>query len=376
MNEQTSKGLSAFELLAMTWSFEDEPVRSIFCRDGNFAAFLLSSGKIAIVRTSDAESPGRRTTIDEATGRAAIRPRSVDPIPATILDVSALTQLPITRFGPQGFAAACKDGTVRQATPRGLVIERVSSGSGPITAFNGDRIGARLTFARANEVFVTGTESDAQQISVTLDHPVSCLSELAENGKIAAWGNGRVSILEVSRDLKRLWSSECTGDVRSMNWNAQGTHLACGCVDKALLTIDCVEKSVHRIENFPAEVRNAEFNETAGALVASGAFRLVGWKETDLPEAGDPGTPLSSGKAGFVLLEAIASHPTKALVAAGYESGMIALTSIGEQDELLLRNESNKAIISMSWSPDGENLAVGDVAGECSIVNFPEQMFK
>ena len=162
----------------------------------------------------------------------------------------------------------------------------------------------------------------------------------------------------------------------SMSWNSSATHVACGCADRALMTIDCSEKSVHRIEKFPAEVRTAEFNEAGRALVASGAFRLVGWKDTDLPKSGSQGTPLSSGKAGFVVLESIASHPAKDMVAAGFENGVIALTSIGQPDELLLRNASNAAITTMSWSPDGENLSVGDAAGECSIVNFPEQMFK
>lgn len=376
MNEQTSKGFSAFELLAMSWSLGEKPVHSIFCRDGNFGAFLLASGKLAIVRTSDAEAPSRRTSIDETTGRTTIRPRSIDPIPPTILDISALTHLPIVRYGPQGFAVACKDGTVRQATPRGLVLERVSSGSGPITAFNGEQTGSRLVFARGNTVFVTRTESDAALVSVNLDHSVSVLSGLAGDGKIAAWGNGTVSILEFSNNLQHLWSSRCDGDVVSMSWNSSATHVACGCADRALMTIDCSEKSVHRIEKFPAEVRTAEFNEAGRALVASGAFRLVGWKDTDLPKSGSQGTPLSSGKAGFVVLESIASHPAKDMVAAGFENGVIALTSIGQPDELLLRNASNAAITTMSWSPDGENLSVGDAAGECSIVNFPEQMFK
>lgn len=376
MNEQTSKGFSAFELLAMSWSLGEKPVHSIFCRDGNFGAFVLASGKLAIVRTSDAEAPSRRTSIDETSGRTTIRPRSVDPIPPTILDISALTHLPIVRYGPQGFAVACKDGTVRQATPRGLVLERVSSGSGPITAFNGERTGSRLVFACGNTVFVTGTESDAALVSVNLDHSVSVLSGLAGDGKIAAWGNGTVSILEFSNNLQHLWSSRCDGDVVSMSWNSSATHVACGCADRALMTIDCSEKSVHRIEKFPVEVRTAEFNEAGRALVASGAFRLVGWKDTDLPKSGSQGTPLSSGKAGFVVLESIASHPAKGMVAAGFENGVIALTSIGEPDELLLRNASNAAITTMSWSPDGENLSVGDAAGECSIVNFPEQMFK
>lgn len=376
MNEQTSKGLSAFDLLSMSWSLKEKPVHSIFCRDGNFAAFLVASGKLAIVRTSDAESPGKRTSIDETTGRTTIRPRNVDPIPPTVLDTAALADLPVARFGSQGFAVACKDGTVRQATPRGLVIERVTSGSGPITAFNGDKTGSRVVFARGNEVFVTGTEGDAPLASVKLDHLVSCLSVLSGDGKLAAWGNGTVSILEFSESLQALWSLECAGEVVSMSWNSKSTKLACGCADKAVLTIDCLAKSTHRIENFPSEVRTAEFNETGAALVASGAFRLAGWKENDLPKSGSPGTPLSSGKAGFVLLEFIASHPTKGMVAAGFENGVIALTGIGEPEELLLKNASNTAITTMSWSPDGENLAVGNAAGECSIVNFPEQMFK
>ncbi|MEM9634376.1 MAG: WD40 repeat domain-containing protein [Pseudomonadota bacterium] len=376
MNEQSARGLSVFELLAMSWSLEDEVVHSVISRDGKFACFLLASGKLAIVRTTDAESPDRRTTIDETTGRTSIRPRTIDPMAPIIPELATATHLPVIRCGQQGFAAVRRDGTVCQVTARGQVIERTSTGDGAITALGGDFDGERLVFARGDKISIFEPNRDTSPGFLKLAHPVTCLSVHPDGNKVVAWGEGAASIVDLSREPEILWCGDCKGDVTVMNWNAAATHVACGCSDRALLIIGCVDGSVQRIDRFPDEVRCVEFSETGKALVASGAFRLAGWAASDLPQNDEPGTPLASGKVGFVVIDAIAAHPTKALVAAGYQNGMITVTGVGKPDELVVRNASSEAVTTLSWSADGEHLSVGDKAGGCSIVTFPKQMFK
>jgi WD40 repeat protein len=376
MNEQSAKSFSVFELLAMSWSFDAEPVCSLISRDGKHAGFLLSNGKFAIVRTSDAESPDRRTSIEKETGKATIRPRTTDPIAPLTPDLAVAPHLPIVRYGAQSFALACRDGTVRQVTARGHVIERASPGNGPVTALAGDQAGDRLVYARKSEAFVIEIGSEEPAVSFKLEHPATCLAMHPDGDKFVVWGEGRASIYDWSKEPGHIWSGDCKGDVTAMSWNLDATHIACACSDKALLVINANSGTVQRIDGFPDKVRCAAFNDAGRALVASGAFRLVGWADWDLPKNDEPGTPLASGKAGLVVIETIASHPTKDLVATGYQNGLISVTSIGKPDELLLRNASGEAVTTMSWSPDGEHLSVGDKSGGCSIVTFPEQMFK
>jgi len=76
-----------------------------------------------------------------------------------------------------------------------------------------------------------------------------------------------------------------------------------------------------------------------------------------------------------VLVDAVAAHPKKALVAAGYANGQIVIAGIGARDEMLVRS-SGGVVTALAWSADGNHLALGDASGTAAIVTFPHQMFK
>ena len=84
---------------------------------------------------------------------------------------------------------------------------------------------------------------------------------------------------------------------------------------------------------------------------------------------------LETGRAGLVLVEAVAAHPEKKLIAAGYANGRITIAQIGARDELVVR-PLGSAVTALAWSGDGRHLAIGAVDGTAAIVTFPAQMFK
>ena len=93
------------------------------------------------------------------------------------------------------------------------------------------------------------------------------------------------------------------------------------------------------------------------------------------PIGGETSGALETGRAGLVLVETVAAHPEKKLVAAGYANGRITIAQIGALDELLVRPLGG-AITALAWSGDGHHLAVGSVDGTAAIVTFPAQIFK
>ncbi|OWK20359.1 hypothetical protein AJ88_31680 [Mesorhizobium amorphae CCBAU 01583] len=117
------------------------------------------------------------------------------------------------------------------------------------------------------------------------------------------------------------------------------------------------------------------WSQPVNALFASGAFRIAGWSMAAPPVGGEASGALETGRAGLVLVEAVAAHPEKKLIAAGYADGRITIAQIGARDELLVR-PLGSAVTALAWSGDGQHLAVGAVDGTAAIVTFPSQMFK
>ena len=112
------------------------------------------------------------------------------------------------------------------------------------------------------------------------------------------------------------------------------------------------------VAGFPSPVRTVCWSQPANALFASGAFRIAGWSMTAPPFGGETSGALETGRAGLVLVEAVAAHPEKKLIAAGYANGRITIAQIGARDELLVR-PLGSAVTALAWSGDGRHLAVG-----------------
>lgn len=376
MVENSATGLSLFTLLARDWVLEDAVPETAFNFDDTAVAFRLESGKLALASTKDAESPKIRTRLDLETGRTTIRPRKNPVAPLLKPDVTAQRDLPIVRFGPQGFAVVDKQSTVQQVTAGGNVVVRLKPDDTPVTSVASSVSGDRLAVARGSRIVLYATGDMTALSEVVLDHPVACQA-LSPDGRIlAAWGGKSLSLIDIQTPTAAPQVIECDGDITEISWQASGDHLSCASADKSIYIINRAAGTAQRVEGFPTPVRNTAFNEEGNALLASGAFRLVGWDSNDLPQNDQPGTPLFSGKPGLVAINVIAAHPKRSLVASGYANGLVTIASTGTADEMMLHQEKAAEVSGLCWSKTGEHLAIGFSTGKAAIVTFPEQMFK
>ena len=132
---------------------------------------------------------------------------------------------------------------------------------------------------------------------------------------------------------------ECAGELTEISWRDTGTHLCCASADNSFYVIDRTAGTTQRVEGYPAPVANARFSKTGNALVTSGAYRLAGWDADDLPQNDLPGKPIATGKPGFVVLNTIATHPKRDVVATGYASGLVTLANVGTPQDMMLHQE-------------------------------------
>lgn len=376
MVENSSSGMSLFDLLARSWTLDDAIVQAAFNHDDTGAVFRLASGKLALASTKDAESPKIRTRMELETGRTTIRPRENPVAPLKTPELTVRKDLPLVRFGPQGFAAIDENGALQHITAGGQVVPKESDFDQPVTSLCSTRKGDRIAIAQQGEVTVIPVDDWTAPVKFHLDHEVTCQSFSQDGKTLAAWGASKLSLIAVGDPDAPPRSIDCEGEVTEMSWQKSGAHLACACADDSLCIVDVEAGKSQRVEGFPSPVQNAAFSEHGNALVASGAFRLVGWDAKDLPQNDEPGTPLTTGKPGFVVLNVIAAHPERNIVATGYASGLVTLASVGAPQDMMLHQERDTEVSSLCWSKTGEHLAIGFASGAAAMVTFPSQMFK
>lgn len=375
MGENSAAGLSLFDLLARDWALKGEVAQVVFNHDDTAVAFRLVGGALALGSLKDAESPKMRTRIEADTGRNTIRPRENPVAPLKTPKIALQSGLPVIRFGTQGFAAIDADGALQQVTAGGQVLVKLKPAEGVVTSLCSDLSGEIIVIARQAELTLYGAGMSVLA-EIALDHVVTCLAIASDGKTLAAWGEGTLSLIDVANPSTAPQAIACNGEITEISWQKSGQHLSCASADKSFYIINRAEGTAQRVEDFPSPVRNTAFSETGKALVTSGAFRLVSWDSNDLPQNDEPGTPLTTGKAGFVVINAIAAHPKRSLVATGYANGLLAIASIGKAEEMMLHQEKDAEVSSLCWSKTGEHLAIGYSSGKAAIVTFPDQMFK
>jgi len=376
MTEQPNSGMSLFDLLAREWALKEGISQVIFNHEDTGAAFRLLSGKLALASLKDTESPKIRTRLDLETGRTTIRPRENPITPLRTADINVHENLPVVRFGAQGFAAIDSDGVLNQITAGGQVVVKLRSDGKKITALCSDKTGQTIAIARANEVTFYSASDMSVIAEITLPHPVYRQAMSDNRETLAVWGDATLSLIAVGSNTAPTEVFDCPGEITEITWDSTGQHLACGAADNSFFIINRASKTVQRVADYPSPVRNTAFSKKAKALVTSGAFRLVGWDIADLPQNDAPGTPLATGKPGFVVINAIAAHPKLDLVATGYANGLVAIAKVGTSQDMMLHHEPNTEVSAVSWSKTGEHLAIAFSSGKAAIITFPTQMFK
>lgn len=66
----------------------------------------------------------------------------------------------------------------------------------------------------------------------------------------------------------------------------------------------------------------------------------------------------------------VAAHPGQAIVAAGFDHGMVLLVRVADGAEILARKPGDAPVTALCWSADGQLLAFGTEDGEGGILDL------
>jgi WD40 repeat protein len=175
-----------------------------------------------------------------------------------------------------------------------------------------------------------------------------------------------------------LWFPNATGAAaEKLEW--KGSHLgATVSPDGRFLVTSMQEPMLHgwrladgkhmRMSGYATRVTSLDWTADGDWLVTSGATQLILWpfQGKDGPMGKEPRLLAPSDHR----VKTVAAHPGQAIVATGFDHGMILLIRVADGAEILARKPAAAPVTALGWSPDGQSLAFGTEDGDAGIIDL------
>lgn len=360
--------LQLFDLIARDWMLASPATGVTFNNNDTAVAFACADGAVYLAPTADKEGSNLRVRRAVDTARLTIAPRSKHVPPLKAADFTEGRSSAVVPFGAADFAFAKENGRINSLTPGGISVHLPPKAPGPIREVALSPDGTLLAFACGDQLHVTATDGTRPAL-LTAPAAITGLGFSPDGQMLAAAHDGGVSRWAVTALHEAALHTRVAGSATGVIWHPGGAWLATGLGAAGFALVDISSDTSLVYGNFPAPVGSIGFGTVTNSVVASGAFRVTAWGLTDQH-------PITSAKAGLVLISAIATCPTRNLVAVGYANGLLSLAEIGRPSEILLREDTGAGITAMAWSANGKFLGVTGTDGSVALVEFPDDMFK
>lgn len=374
-----AEDFSLFGLLGRSWELEAAVVDVVFDNSQGAVAFPLADGSVAIARIKDAEAAAKRIRISAEDGRSSILPRSKPLPPIARLAVQDNTPAAITAYGKHGFVLGDASGALFSVTPGGERTPFAGSAlDGPIARIDHATETGRVAATTGGNQVALISPGDTEPLM--LDHDsVACALRFSPNGDtLAIASETALTLWAIGDGATKTSDIPINGKPIAMAWNPDQSRLAIGFESGGVGVFRPGDDHLIALPDYPSPVGALAWSPTGDILATSGAFRIIAWPMDDIKMNGASPAPasLETGKPSLVVVGAIAAHPARPLVAAGYENGMVIITELGKRDELIIKTEGQGAISGIAWSRNGDYLALGSDRGLAAIVELPAQLFK
>ncbi|QDF96385.1 hypothetical protein CJ010_07445 [Azoarcus sp. DD4] len=337
------------DLLGTRWRLDAPVVAVAWARRGGRAAFAFGDGTVAfggpfVVRA----------------GQPPRGPRELNRIPAH--DGACLA---LAADGEGGFLSAGDDGRLLGIVPPAAPVELANQ---PGEWLDHVAVGARGIHACASgrRLWIRGP--DFEDV-LTLASGVTALAFDPAGRTLAIAGHGGVELWSAAdRSRRRL---EAPGYHRALAWSPDGRFLASGLQENAVCCWRLGDGRRFVFDGYPGQPRALSFAARGHTLATSGGPRVVAW-DLDRPRPAD--SRIEFGYPGRVPVSAVAWHPGRGMVAAGYHNGAVLLCRPGSDQHLFVQGSGSGPVTALAWAADGSGLALGTQQGELAMVAIPPEI--
>lgn len=361
--------LQLFDLIAREWTLPAVATQVVFNTADSVVAFACADGSIHLAATADKEAPNARVRRAADTGRLTISPRAKPVAPLKTADFTEGRSTGVVPHGANNLAFGKTTGRINTLTPGGTAVHLACRASAALQAVAATPDGEIVALASGADIHIGPAKADTAR-TLRAAGPITALAFSPDGLTLAAAHEGGVSRWTLSALDQAPLQTPLDSTPIDIAWRADGNWLICCMATDGFCTIEAAGTVAVSHGSFPSPVRSATFSTPTDSAVASGAFRVAAWS------LDGENRDLVSGKAGLVLIDAIAASPSRNLVAVGYANGLLSLAEIGRRDEILLREDTGSGITAMAWSRNGSLLALAGADGSAALVEFPDSMFK
>ncbi len=376
MNQQSATSPTLFALLAREW-VTGSPVNSMrFNADQSAVGFLLENGRLAIARVEDDDPPGRRIHVSAENGRSTIQPRASSVRPLDMTDVKTDGDMWLGTIGERDFVTSQADGSPLRVSPDASCSTCELGLTGPIIATDHCASNETLACVSGSQVSFVGAENNTLIHRIDQGETIAAAQFSPDGRSLAVAHDFGITIWPSTPGEVAANDLAFPGRPNAVFWSPDGQWIAAPLSDGGFQLCSLSDGQTTAVIDYPSPVRSICWNQNTNSLVTSGAFRIAVWSMDEAPMKDPSAGVLETGKAGLVPVSAVASHPTKNLVAAGYDNGFITIAQIGGRDEMILNNEDHGPINQLTWSRDGKCIAAASEQGHAALISLPPQMFK
>lgn len=370
MNQQSIADLTPFDLLARNWKRASAIKHICFNDDDTLLAMSCADGTVALARLADNEPPESRIAIDN--GRTTIRPREGRPSP--LINTRVRDGGRLTAFDDGESLVLTAAGDLLRVNRSGEISAKVLADKSPVIAFDYCRSTGLIVAVVPNRLRLQSKRTGPIREADLGDRAGETVS-ISNDGCMIALAAASLTIRRTEDDLRPFRQISLSARPISLIWSADDRWLACGLETGGFCLVDIVDGGDAMLSDFPGPVHALDWSRSTNALFASGAYRIAGWSMDTPPLSNSATGALATGHPGLVMVYAIAAHPLKPLVAAGYANGKIVVAKIGSSEGLIVR-DTGGPVTTLQWTADGKHLGVGDALGNAAIITFPNEFFK
>ncbi len=158
-----------------------------------------------------------------------------------------------------------------------------------------------------------------------------------------------------------------------VSWSPDGTHLMTAMQECELHGWRVADGEDMAMRSYAAKVRSMDWLAKPPVLASSGSECVIAWSFAGSGPQGKP--PLEVGTGIGQLVTQVAVHPSRPLVATGFDDGQVAiceLTSDRESRAIRLRPAGGGRVSALAWSRDGARLATGTDMGTLSVFDLAQ----
>lgn len=204
----------------------------------------------------------------------------------------------------------------------------------------------------------------------TADHP-STVTGLAFNPR------GKRLAVSHYNGATLWWISTLGQSPKRLEW--RGSHIGvCWSPDGSTVMTSMQEAALHgwrltdgqhlQMTGYAAKVRSMDWLAKPMMLATAGGDCVTAWRFTGGGPIGKP--PVEVGRGIGRLVTAVAVHPQRPLVAAGFDDGCLAICELVGERTVRLQQGDRARIATLAWSGNGTWLASGSDDGAVSLFDL------